>query len=95
MAREHDDPFLALKFTISEGATAVTAACGTEREICAAAETGSGMRAVRGQPSSCCMATVRQETVQDGVIPDSGHWVMEENPNATIVLVRAFLTTLP
>jgi len=32
--------------------------------------------------------------VQEGVIPDSGHWVMEENPNATIALVRAFLTTL-
>ena len=33
--------------------------------------------------------------VQEGVIPDSGHWVMEENPNATIALFRAFLTPLP
>jgi pimeloyl-ACP methyl ester carboxylesterase len=31
--------------------------------------------------------------VQGGVIPDAGHWVMEENPEATITLVRAFLAT--
>jgi pimeloyl-ACP methyl ester carboxylesterase len=30
--------------------------------------------------------------VQEGVIPDSGHWVMEENPSATIATIRAFLT---
>ena len=29
--------------------------------------------------------------VQEGVVPDSGHWVMEENPNATITMVKAFL----
>jgi pimeloyl-ACP methyl ester carboxylesterase len=29
--------------------------------------------------------------VQEGVVPDSGHWIMEENPKATIALVRAFL----
>jgi len=29
--------------------------------------------------------------VQMGVIPDSGHWVMEENPNATMALVMEFL----
>jgi pimeloyl-ACP methyl ester carboxylesterase len=29
--------------------------------------------------------------VQGGVVPDSGHWVMDENPKATIALVRAFL----
>jgi pimeloyl-ACP methyl ester carboxylesterase len=29
--------------------------------------------------------------VQGGVVPDAGHWVMEENPQATIALVRAFL----
>ena len=31
--------------------------------------------------------------VSEGVIPDSGHWIMEENPTATITLVRAFLGT--
>jgi pimeloyl-ACP methyl ester carboxylesterase len=29
--------------------------------------------------------------VEEGVVPDSGHWIMEENPTATIALVRAFL----
>jgi pimeloyl-ACP methyl ester carboxylesterase len=29
--------------------------------------------------------------VEEGVVPDSGHWIMEENPEATIALVRAFL----
>ncbi|HEX8782309.1 MAG TPA: alpha/beta hydrolase [Steroidobacteraceae bacterium] len=26
-----------------------------------------------------------------GIIPDSGHWIMEENPQATIQLITAFL----
>jgi len=29
--------------------------------------------------------------VTGGVVPDSGHWIMEENPLATIGLVRPFL----
>jgi pimeloyl-ACP methyl ester carboxylesterase len=33
------------------------------------------------------------ENVQEGVVPDSGHWIMEENPAATISMVRAFLDT--
>jgi pimeloyl-ACP methyl ester carboxylesterase len=40
------------------------------------------------------MATVMRfaaENVQEGVVPDSGHWIMEENPTATIKLVRDFL----
>jgi pimeloyl-ACP methyl ester carboxylesterase len=31
------------------------------------------------------------EDVTEGIVPDSGHWIMEENPSATIRLVRAFL----
>jgi pimeloyl-ACP methyl ester carboxylesterase len=31
--------------------------------------------------------------VREGIIPDSGHWIMEENPRATIATVRAFLET--
>ena len=31
------------------------------------------------------------ENVEGGVVPDSGHWIMEENPAATIALVRTFL----
>ena len=29
--------------------------------------------------------------VHGGVVPASGHWVMEENPSATIALVTGFL----
>jgi len=29
--------------------------------------------------------------VHEAVVPDSGHWVMEENPQATIRIVRGFL----
>jgi len=29
--------------------------------------------------------------VREGIVPDSGHWIMEENPQATIALVRDFL----
>jgi pimeloyl-ACP methyl ester carboxylesterase len=40
------------------------------------------------------MATVMRfaaDNVQEGAIPDSGHWIMEENPKATIAMVRTFL----
>ncbi len=29
--------------------------------------------------------------VEEGIVPQSGHWVMEENPGATIKLVTDFL----
>ncbi|WP_341990379.1 alpha/beta hydrolase [Azorhizobium sp. AG788] len=31
------------------------------------------------------------EDVTGDVVPDSGHWIMEENPAATVALVRGFL----
>jgi pimeloyl-ACP methyl ester carboxylesterase len=40
------------------------------------------------------MATVMRaagDDVTQGIVPDSGHWIMEENPRATIRLVREFL----
>jgi pimeloyl-ACP methyl ester carboxylesterase len=40
------------------------------------------------------MATVMRAAASDvteGVVPDSGHWIMEENPGATIKLVRDFI----
>lgn len=40
------------------------------------------------------MATVMRAAATDvteGIVPDSGHWIMEENPAATTALVRAFL----
>lgn len=44
------------------------------------------------------MATVMRAAATDvteDVVPDSGHWIMEENPTATIALVRAFLERKP
>jgi pimeloyl-ACP methyl ester carboxylesterase len=44
------------------------------------------------------MADVMRATadnVEGGVVPDSGHWIMEENPTATVALVRAFLDGHP
>jgi pimeloyl-ACP methyl ester carboxylesterase len=40
------------------------------------------------------MATVMRfaaTDVQEAIVPNSGHWIMEENPSATIRLVAAFL----
>ena len=40
------------------------------------------------------MATVMRfaaSNVTEGVVPGSGHWIMEENPTATVAMVRAFL----
>jgi len=31
------------------------------------------------------------DNVTQGIVPDSGHWIMEENPRATGALVRSFL----
>ncbi|MBO9708148.1 MAG: alpha/beta hydrolase [Caulobacter sp.] len=44
------------------------------------------------------MATVMRfaaTDVTEGVVPDSGHWIMEENPAATVKIVRAFLDAKP
>jgi pimeloyl-ACP methyl ester carboxylesterase len=40
------------------------------------------------------MATVMRfaaSDVTEAVIPDSGHWIMEENPTATAAMVRDFI----
>ncbi|MET1110508.1 MAG: alpha/beta hydrolase [Allosphingosinicella sp.] len=40
------------------------------------------------------MATVMRfaaDDVEGAIVPNSGHWIMEENPQATVKLVRAFL----
>ena len=40
------------------------------------------------------MATVMRfaaDDVHEAVIPDSGHWIMEENPKASVEMVRTFL----
>ena len=51
--------------------------------------------AIGGEKSfGTTMAKIMQfaaSNVREGVIPNSGHWIMEENPTATISIVRAFL----
>jgi pimeloyl-ACP methyl ester carboxylesterase len=51
--------------------------------------------AIGGEKSfGTTMATIMRfaaTNVREGVIPDSGHWIMEENPTATISMVRGFL----
>jgi pimeloyl-ACP methyl ester carboxylesterase len=40
------------------------------------------------------MATVMRSAANDvheGIVPASGHWIMEENPDATTKMVRTFL----
>ncbi|NDK38198.1 alpha/beta hydrolase [Pseudoxanthomonas gei] len=40
------------------------------------------------------MATVMRfaaTNVKQGIVPDTGHWIMEENPTATVAMVRDFL----
>jgi pimeloyl-ACP methyl ester carboxylesterase len=53
--------------------------------------------AIGGEKSfGATMAKIMQfaaSNVREGIIPGSGHWIMEENPNATISMVRAFLDT--
>jgi pimeloyl-ACP methyl ester carboxylesterase len=53
--------------------------------------------AVGGEKSfGTTMAKIMQfaaHNVREGVILDSGHWIMEENPSATIAMVRGFLDT--
>jgi pimeloyl-ACP methyl ester carboxylesterase len=51
--------------------------------------------AVGGQKSfGPMMATVMRagaDNVTEGIVADSGHWIMEENPRATVGLIRDFL----
>lgn len=51
--------------------------------------------AIGGEKSfGTMMATIMRfaaSDVREGIIPDSGHWIMEENPGATITMVRPFL----
>ncbi|HKM64096.1 MAG TPA: alpha/beta hydrolase [Acidisphaera sp.] len=55
------------------------------------------MRSAGGEKSfGTTMAVVMRAAptdVREQVIPNSGHWLMEEQPDATVAAVRAFLDT--
>jgi pimeloyl-ACP methyl ester carboxylesterase len=63
--------------------------------IAARGKLGMPVLAIGGEKSfGPMMATVMRfaaSDVTEGVIPDSGHWIMEENPQATVAMVRAFI----
>jgi len=65
------------------------------KEFMARGKLSMPVLAIGGEKSfGATMATIMQfaaSNVREGVIPDSGHWIMEENPRATIAAVRAFL----
>jgi pimeloyl-ACP methyl ester carboxylesterase len=42
-------------------------------------------------PTMAVVMRAAATNVQEAIVPNSGHWVMEENPGATIALVTAFL----
>jgi pimeloyl-ACP methyl ester carboxylesterase len=42
-------------------------------------------------PTMAVVARFAASNVTEAVLPDSGHWIMEENPKATVALVRGFL----
>jgi pimeloyl-ACP methyl ester carboxylesterase len=66
------------------------------REFLAKGRLKMPILALGGQKSfGPMMATVMRaagDDVTEGIVPDSGHWIMEENPRATTGLVRDFLT---
>jgi pimeloyl-ACP methyl ester carboxylesterase len=65
------------------------------REFMARGKLAMPVFAVGGEKSfGKAMADIMRHAasdVREGVIPDSGHWIMEENPTATIAVVRGFL----
>lgn len=42
-------------------------------------------------PAMAAVMRYAAENVTEGVVPNSGHWVMEEQPEATVKLIRGFL----
>ena len=42
-------------------------------------------------PTMAVVMRAAGDDVTEGIVPDSGHWIMEENPRATIKLVRDFI----
>ena len=42
-------------------------------------------------PEMAVVARAAFTNVQGAVIPDAGHWLMEENPGATVAAIRKFI----
>src|SRR3954452_2324892 len=65
--------------------------------LAAKGKLGMPVLAIGGEKSfGPMMATVMRfaaSDVTEGIIPDSGHWIMEENPTAASAMVRSFLAS--
>ena len=46
-------------------------------------------------PTMAVVMRAAADDVTEGIVPGSGHWIMEENPSATVQMVRAFLDAHP
>jgi pimeloyl-ACP methyl ester carboxylesterase len=100
-AREHYAKLYALPGAMHSGFAQFAAfdqdAVDNKAFLAAKGKLGMPVLAIGGEKSfGPMMATVMRfaaSDVTEGIIPDSGHWIMEENPTATSVIVRSFLSS--
>jgi pimeloyl-ACP methyl ester carboxylesterase len=100
-AREHYAKLYALPGAMHSGFAQFAAfdqdAVDNKAFLAAKGKLGMPVLAIGGEKSfGSMMATVMRfaaSDVTEGIIPDSGHWIMEENPTATSVMVRSFLSS--
>ncbi|MFL5191272.1 MAG: alpha/beta fold hydrolase [Microvirga sp.] len=100
-AREHYAKLYALPGAMHSGFAQFAAfdqdAVDNKAFLAAKGKLGMPVLAIGGEKSfGPMMATVMRfaaSDVTEGIIPDSGHWIMEENPTATSVMVRSFLAS--
>jgi len=99
-AREHYARLYALPGAMHSGFAQFAAfdqdAVDNKAFLAANGKLGMPVLAIGGEKSfGPMMATVMRYAASDvteAIIPDSGHWIMEENPTATSAMVRSFLS---
>jgi pimeloyl-ACP methyl ester carboxylesterase len=100
-AREHYARLYALPGAMHSGFAQFAAfdqdAVDNKAFLAARGKLGMPVLAIGGERSfGSMMATVMRfaaSDVTEGIVPDSGHWIMEENPTATSAMVRSFLAS--
>jgi pimeloyl-ACP methyl ester carboxylesterase len=100
-AREHYARLYALPGAMHSGFVQFVAfdqdAVDNKAFLAASGKLGMPVLAIGGERSfGSMMATVMRfaaSDVTEGIVPDSGHWIMEENPTATSAMVRSFLAS--
>lgn len=100
-SREHYAKLYALPGAMHAGFAQFAAfdqdAIDNRASLAAKGKLGTPILAVGGEKSfGPMMATVMRAggtDITEAIVPGSGHWIMEENPAATVALVREFLNT--